>query len=80
MRHTRRTLTVLASACVLTLGASLADAQPRRDTGVDLTTVRPPAPAKQDDPPTIRSYFLLALLIAAAAGANVIPSKRGHQD
>ncbi|MCW5768441.1 MAG: hypothetical protein KIT19_07135 [Phycisphaeraceae bacterium] len=80
MRQTRRALTILLAACTIALSAPLADAQPRRDTGIDLTTVRPPSPAKQDDPPTIRSYFLLALLVAAAVGANCIPSKRGHQD
>lgn len=80
MRHTRRTLPILAATLVLAAGATLADAQPRRDAGVDLTTVRPPAPTKQDDPPLLRSYFLLAALVAAAIGANCIPSKRGHQD
>lgn len=70
---------VLATA-VLALGASVALAQPRRPEAVDLTEVRPPTPPKQDTPPTIRSYAILGLLIAAAVGANTIPSKRGHQD
>jgi hypothetical protein len=57
-----------------------AAAQPGRPQPVDLTEVRPPTPGKQDVPPTIRSYMLLGLLVAAAVGANTIPSKRGHQD
>lgn len=80
MRSTRRTLPILAATLFLVTGATLAQAQPSRDPAIDLTTVRPPSPSKQDDPPTLRSYFLLAVLIAAAVGANCIPSKRGHQD
>lgn len=79
--HTPLLRRVAISAAVLALGASMALAQPgHRPEAVDLAEVRPPTPPKQDVPPTIRSYMLVAILIAAAVGANTIPSKRGHQD
>ncbi len=42
--------------------------------------LRPPTPAKPDDPPLAMNYVTMALLIGLLAGAALIPSKRGHQD
>ena len=75
-----RAAMVIGAAAVLTLNAGMASAQPGRPEPIDLTEVRPPAPPKQDTPPIVMSYLLLAILVAAAVGANTIPSKRGHQD
>lgn len=75
-----RVVAAAVLACGMACVASVAEAQPGRPAPVDLTEVRPPTPGKQDVPPTLRSYMLLGLLVAAAVGANTIPSKRGHQD
>ena len=44
------------------------------------TDLRPPTPTATEDPPLLRTYFVLALLGALVVGANAIPSRRGHQD
>lgn len=43
-------------------------------------SLKPPSVNQSDDPPTIRLYLVTALLGALVVGANLIPSKRGHQD
>lgn len=40
----------------------------------------PPKPGKADDPPVIVTYGVMLILAAGIIGANMIPSKRGHQD
>jgi len=40
----------------------------------------PPTPGKIDKPPTVWNYLTMILIVAAVVGANLIPSKRGHQD
>lgn len=40
----------------------------------------PPRPGKADDPPVVTTYGIMILLVAAIIGANLIPTKRGHQD
>jgi hypothetical protein len=42
--------------------------------------INPPTPKKADKPPTVWSYLVLIIILAAIVTANVIPSKRGHQD
>ncbi len=42
--------------------------------------IRPPTPKKSDDPPYIWNIFVLIVIVGAVFGANMIPSKRGHQD
>ncbi len=42
--------------------------------------VRPPAPSKEEDPSYVMQLLVLVGIGAAAIGANLIPSKRGHQD
>jgi len=41
---------------------------------------QPPTPTKADTPPVVMNYLCLIVIVAAAIGANLIPSKRGHQD
>lgn len=43
-------------------------------------SLKPPPASDTGDPPTIRMYLVAALLGALVVGANLIPSKRGHQD
>ncbi len=40
----------------------------------------PPTPGKPDDPPLVMNYMTMMLIIGLVVGANLIPSKRGHQD
>jgi hypothetical protein len=67
-RDKKRWLT--AAAVLLCAGSALAQ-------GVGL---RPPTPRKSDDPPYIWSIFVMIVIVGAVFGANMIPSKRGHQD
>lgn len=68
-------LIVLASA--VPSASAQFTGQPGAGKEVVLTA---PSPGKVDDPPVILPYAFLLLLGAAAIGANLIPSKRGHQD
>ena len=43
-------------------------------------SLRPPTPRKSDDPPYVWSIFVMIVIVGAVFGANMIPSKRGHQD
>lgn len=69
MKH--RTL-ICVAAGVIAVGSSFSMAQQRSH--------RPPQTTSIDKPPTIRNYLVLGLLAAAVIAANMIPSKRGHQD
>jgi hypothetical protein len=62
----------------LTTLAPLAQAQTPQKKQDD--TVRMPVPKKSDDPPTLWAYLAVFIILAAVFGANMIPSKRGHQD
>jgi len=42
--------------------------------------LRPPTPRKSDDPPYIWNVFIMLGIVGVVFGANMIPSKRGHQD
>ena len=44
------------------------------------STLRPPAPLKEDSPSFFMPILAALVIIAASIGANLIPSKRGHQD
>ena len=37
-------------------------------------------PAKAEDAPMFMTYVSILVIAAAVVGANLIPSKRGHQD
>ena len=77
----RRTLLTAAAALVLATAAApaLGYAQPGGKT-TKQENLRPPTVGKQDTPPIVRTYLILAALVAITVGANLIPSKRGHQD
>lgn len=42
--------------------------------------VTPPKPAQADSPPMFMTYVSVLAIAAAVIGANLMPSKRGHQD
>ena len=46
---------------------------------VELPT-EPPTPKRADKPPVIWNFLVALIIIGAAFGANMLPSKRGHQD
>lgn len=62
-------------ACALLAPVLLASAASARDN-------LPISPAIREfaNPPILLSFFLLIVVVAAAVGANLLPSKRGHQD
>lgn len=66
---------VFATAALLGLASVSADASAQA-----AQSLKPPSVNESDDPPTIRLYLVTALLGALVVGANLIPSKRGHQD
>jgi hypothetical protein len=39
-----------------------------------------PVPRKAPNPPTLWNYFVVIVIVGAIGVANLIPSKRGHQD
>lgn len=43
-------------------------------------SLKPPAPLKEADPGFFMPIFSALVILAACIGANLIPSKRGHQD
>jgi hypothetical protein len=72
---------VVAAACLAVAGvASSALAQPAPDPNAPPKPPAPPTLGKPDEPPTVMSFLVMVLIIAAVMGANLIPSKRGHQD
>jgi len=82
LKSSSRALLVLLAFAASTLAALPARAQftglPGAGKEVAITA---PTPGKLDDKvPVIIPYAIMLLLAAAAIGANLIPSKRGHQD
>lgn len=72
--HSRRA--ALAAALFLSVaGSAFAQQTPPRSE-----QVRPPTPRKSDEPPVFWNFFALLVIAGAVFGANMIPSKRGHQD
>ena len=71
-----RSLAIAALACsawcVSPVAAQEAPAPP--------ALLQPPVPGKPDEPPVIMNYLTMLIILSAAVGANMIPSKRGHQD
>jgi hypothetical protein len=76
------TFRALAAATAITCGigflAPSALAQPGKQKHE--IRIEPPVPRKSDKPPVLWNYLVLIIIVAAAFGANMIPSKRGHQD
>lgn len=46
----------------------------------EVEQIRPPTPGKQDSPPVILYWLVLAVTVILVVGVNLMPSKRGHQD
>ncbi|MBX3409849.1 MAG: hypothetical protein KF859_08175 [Phycisphaeraceae bacterium] len=71
---------VVAALLVVGVLAYGAAAQPP-GFGEEVTEpLRPPVPGKPDQPMLIMNYLIMVVIIAVVVGANLIPSKRGHQD
>ncbi len=69
---------MLASVLVLPMAAAPVMAQ---DTPVaDPGPPRPPNPQKPDEPPVVMNFLTMLIIIGLVIGANLIPSRRGHQD
>lgn len=77
MSRTRRIVPFVLSALVLSISGAPALAQPgKKDAKVEA-----PTPGKEDaDRPFALHWVVMILIIAAIAGVNCIPGKRGHQD
>jgi len=74
-RHPRLIATA-ALAC-----AAFAAPAPAQDGSTPPPAVlSPPTPGKPDEPPVVMNYLTMLIILSAAIGANMIPSKRGHQD
>ncbi len=79
---TRRRNPIRLAACagaVLLLASAVGAQTPGQPQAPAALT--PPRPRTADRPPYFWTYFIVApLIIGVAAGAALIPSKRGHQD
>ncbi len=79
-----RTLKTLFAAAALTLAASAAPAQEGlgiQDESAPKEVPRPPIARKADgNPPALWNLLAFIVILGAVFGANMIPSKRGHQD
>lgn len=73
---------VLAAAAMVSLPAvGAAGTSQGQQSGTPIAApIRPPSVSGTGEPPTIRMYVITALLAALVVGANLTPSKRGHQD
>ena len=69
---------VLAAAITGMVAVLPAPVQAAPQQGME--QVQPPRPTRADKPPILWSYAALIIILVAVAGANTIPSKRGHQD
>ncbi|MEY3231537.1 MAG: hypothetical protein RL689_1626 [Planctomycetota bacterium] len=60
------------------VSATVASAQPPATDAP--AAPAPPTPGKPDEPPLVMNYFVMLVILGLVIGANLIPSKRGHQD
>jgi hypothetical protein len=86
MTRTRATALTLCMFGATLFGASPAIAQlgttpPEGDTGSAFISGKAPTPKKADaDPRVLWAYLCVIVILGSIIGANLIPSKRGHQD
>jgi hypothetical protein len=57
-----------------------AAAQFNRPNQQEAIRIEPPVPRRADTPPVLWNYLLLMIIVGTAFAANMMPSKRGHQD
>ncbi|MEM1330714.1 MAG: hypothetical protein AAGG07_09155 [Planctomycetota bacterium] len=74
-RTTRR----VAGSILTVLVASLVLA-PAPEVGAQERELRPPVPRETGEPPVIRTWLLLGVLIAGAVAATALPAKRNPED
>lgn len=77
-RHLQLLAAVIASVAALSTLPAPAQAQNAHQKAEE--RIDPPVPRKADRPPVLWNYLVLIIIIGAVFGANMIPSKRGHQD
>lgn len=81
-----RTFKMLFAAAALSVAASVAPAQEGlglglQDESAPKEAPRPPIARKSDpSPPALWNLAAFFIILGAVFGANMIPSKRGHQD
>jgi hypothetical protein len=75
-----KTTRVIAAATLLAIFAAAPFAHAQGTPQKKEEVIRMPSPRKSDDPPALWAYFTIFIILAAVGIANVIPSKRGHQD
>ncbi len=75
-------MTLVAAAVAVTAGAGFLAEPALGQAHKQKQEIRidPPTPQRADKPPILWNYLVAIIIIAAAFGANLIPSKRGHQD
>ena len=71
---------VVQAAAIAAGVAVLAVCMPAAAAAPVAESLQPPPASDTGAPPTLRMYLVAALLGALVVGANLIPSKRGHQD
>ncbi len=77
--HVSRSFIILGAVSAISALAFVAPVR-AQDGGQPAPTLAPPTPGKPDNPPVVMNYLTMLLIIASVVGANLIPSKRGHQD
>jgi hypothetical protein len=68
---------ILTGAAALALSAGWSAGQAPQPAP---TPIRPPTVTNNDKPPIVGMYFTMVVILVLVVGANLIPSKRGHQD
>lgn len=71
---------LLGVALATSLLASPALAQPKKAANPADSIAAPPVPKKADTPPVVWNIVVGIIIVGAVFGANMIPSRRGHQD
>jgi hypothetical protein len=74
-----RILAAVAAAMVGT-GFLAAPAEGQTQKKKEEIRIDPPTPKKADKAPMIWNFAVAIIIVGAAFAANLIPSKRGHQD
>jgi hypothetical protein len=79
----KKSIFAFALAAVLVMPVAVVPVAWAQQPAADANAPKPPAPptpGKPDEPPVVMNILTMVIIIAAVVGANLIPSKRGHQD
>jgi hypothetical protein len=81
MAHKFKAFVVAAAVLIgSVLMVQPASAQFNRPNQQQEIRIEPPVPRRADKPPVLWNYLLLIIIVGTAFAANMMPSKRGHQD